>query len=444
MTVAASPGRGFGAQVVLLAAARLASVGAFFGINVVAARLLPPDGVGSAAVGQTIGMIAALVANGGLNIATIYFLQRRADERSDLVPRLIAIAIGTCALAIVLVLATAPLALGLVSGSGSWPLLLAAAAMGATMIAFEFGGALMLGYGRAGGFTVMELVRGFGSLAAVALLLAGPMRSDAGFVAGLALGYAAAALLGLIGTRQGGASLRPRADGAFAREAIGFGVRGQVGNIFQFLGARLDLLLVPALLDLRAAGLYVIAVRVSDVVGQAATAASSLIFPRVAGQPARSTELTERTMRAMLLVVILTAGLLALAGDTLLRIAFGDVYAEGTATLLVLLVATVPLSAGRVLAADLKGRGRPGLVSWAALATVVATIVLDVTLIPTFGIIGAAVASLLAYGLGTLALLAAYRRVTGGRIASLVPRPSDIGVMVSMLARRGAGSGATT
>lgn len=435
MTADTSRGRGFAAQVILLVGARLASVGAFFGVSVVAARLLPPEGVGSAAVGQTIGMIAALVANGGLNIATIYFLQRRPDQRASLVPRLVAVAIGACALSVVLVLATAPLALGLVVGEDGWPLLLAAAAMGATMIAFEFSGALLLGHGLTGAFTLMELTRGIGSLLAVALLLVGPMRSDTGFVAGLALGYAAASLLGLARTRRAGSALAPRVDGALAREAIGFGVRGQVGNVFQFLGARLDLLLVPALLDLRSAGLYVIAVRVSDVVGQAATAASSLVFPHVAGQADRSTQLTERTMRMMLLVVIVTAALIALAGDLLLRIAFGDVYADGTAALLVLLVATIPLSTGRVLAADLKGRGRPGLVSWAALVTVGATIVLDVTLIPAFGILGAAAASLFAYALGTIALLAAYRRVTDGRLLALVPRPSDIGQLAAIVAR---------
>jgi O-antigen/teichoic acid export membrane protein len=433
VTATARRGRGFGADVALLAAARLATVVAFFGVSVVGARLLSPEALGSAAVGQTIGMIAALVANGGLNIATIYFLQQRPDERGALVQRLGALAIGGSTVAVVLVGISAPIVMGSVVADDAWPLMGAAAAMGAAMIAFEFAGALLLGLGRAGGFTIMELVRGIGSLAAVTILLAGPWREDGGFVLGLGLGYAAAALLGLVGTRRSGLSLRPSFDAAFTAEALSFGLKGQVGNIFQFLGVRLDLLLVPALLDLRAAGIYVIAVRMSDVVGQAATAASSLVFPRVAGQlEAGSTLLTERATRMILIVVAASALVLGVAGETVLRIAFGSIYATGTVALLVLLVATLPLSLGRLVAADLKGRGRPDLVSWAALLTVVATVAADLALIPLLGIEGAALASVIAYTVSAAALLIGYRSVTGGRLSALVPRPSDVRELVAM------------
>jgi O-antigen/teichoic acid export membrane protein len=425
--VTATPsGRGFGTDVALLIAARISTVAAFFGVTVVGARLLPPEQLGSAAVGQTIGMIAALVANGGLNISTIYLLQQRRDERRAIVPALTAMAVAACVVAIVLVLVSAPIVLGLVVEESSWPLMFTAAAMGATVIAFEFAGALLLGFGNARAFTIMELVRGFGSLAAVTILLLGPWRDDGGFVLGLAVGYAAAALLGLVRTNRSGMSLRPRFDRELTGTALAFGLRGQVGNVFQFLGVRLDLLLVPALLDMRAAGIYVIAVRMSDVVGQAATAASSLIFPQVAGQEdRRDTILTERATRIILLVVAGSALMLGLLGDFILRIAFGAVYGAGTGALLVLLVAMLPLSVGRVLAADLKGRGRPGLVSGAALLSVVATVAFDLALIPTLGIVGAAVASLLAYAVTAAALLLAYRSVTGGRLSALVPRPAD-------------------
>lgn len=441
MTAAGGSDRRFAGQIALLAGARLASVASFFGVSVVAARLLPPDAVGSAAAGQTIGMIAALVGNGGLNIATIYFLQRRPDDRAALVASLTALAVVACALAFGLVLLSAPLVLGPVIDAEAWTLLWMAAIMAAAMIAFEFGGALMLGFGRNGGYTLMELVRGAGSLAAVALLLAGPMRSDSGFVVGLAAGYGLAAAIGLVVTDRSDASILPRFDAGVAREAIGFGIRGQAGNIFTFLGSRLDLLLVPALLDLRAAGLYVIAVRVSDVVGQAATAAASLVFPRVAGLADRGTELTERTVRMMLVVVVAMAVVLGLAGETLLRIAFGTAYEASTTALLILLVATIPLSVSRIVSADLKGRGRPGLVSWAAVTTVVATVALDVLLIPAFGIEGAALASLLAYAAGMMAVLWAYRAVTSGRLAAMIPRPADARRLAALLVRPRTGGG---
>lgn len=430
MTTDGGGGR-FGAQVVALTGARLSSVIAFFGITVVGARLLTPEALGSAAVGQTVGMIAALVANAGINISTIYFLQQRPAERAPIVQRLVAIAIGAISVAIGLVLISSPIVFGFVLNRTDWPLLLAAAAMGSMMIAFEFSGALMLGLGQPGRFTILELIRGWGSLIAVGVLLIGPLRTDAGFVTGLALGYAAAAVMGLGWTRSSGFSLAPRVDTTFSRTALGFGLRGQVGNVFQFLGVRLDVLLVPALLDLRAAGVYYVAVRVSDVVGQAATAAASLIFPRVAAlADRRSTALTERVTRMTLWLVAAAALVLALSGELILRVFFGVEYVGGAVVLPILLIAVLPISTGRIIAADLKGRGRPELVSIAALVAVGATFAFQVTLIPILGLIGAGIAAVLAQTASAVILLLAYRAVTGAHLTALIPRLGDLGVMV--------------
>lgn len=444
MTEPPAAGRRFGTQVAFLAAARLSSVLAFFGVSVVGARLLSPEALGSAAVGQTVGMIAGLAANAGINISTIYFLQQRREERPSLVRNLVAIAIGAGATAVLLVLLAAPIVFGLVIERTDWALLGAAAALGATMIGFEFSGALLLGLERPGRFTMLELIRGWGSLLGVGLLLIGPLRTDAGLVIGLALGYAAAAVMGLGWTWQAGMSLAPRLDPTFTRSALGFGLRGQIGNVFQFLGVRLDLLLVPALLDLRSAGIYFVAVRISDVVGQAATAASSLVFPRVAAlKDRRQTDLTERVTRLTLWLVTATALVLALAGELILRVAFGPDYVGGAVVLPILLLAVLPLSTGRILAADLKGRGRPELVSIAALVTVGATFALQLVLIPLLGLRGAGLAAALAHTSSVVVLLLAYRAVTGGRLSALVPRPSDIGDMIATArSLRGSGRGA--
>ena len=440
MTAPAAGGRarGLGASIALLAVARLSTVVAFFAINVVAARLLDPAQVGAAAVGQTIGLIAGLVGNGGLNIATIYFLQQRPDERRTIVPALTGLAAIGASVAFVAVLVSAPLVFALVLGADAWLLLGAAGLMGAGMIAYEFGGALLLGLGHRPAYTLAELVRGWGSLVAVALLVF-VLREDWGLVLGMALGYAGGALLAILRSR-GETPIRPRLDRRLGGEALRFGLRGQVGNVFQFLGVRLDLLLVPAFLDLSSAGIYFVAVRVSDVVGQVATAAASLVFPQVAGQQdRRATATTERIVRATLLVVVATAAVVALLAEPILGIAFGEPYVAGASVLLLALVGIVPLSLGRMIASDLKGRGRPGLVSLSALLSVGTTLAFDVALIPALGIRGAAIAAVLSNTATAIALLLAYRSVTDGRLVDLVPRPSDAVGLVSRLRLAGRG-----
>jgi len=417
-------GGAFAARTIRLGVARLVTLAALFAVSVLAARALDTEQVGAVAVGQTVGLFAAMLANGGLNISTVYFVRRRPDDRGALVGALTAMAIASALLAVVLALIAAPIVFAAVLERPDWGLLAAAALVGAGIIGFEFAGALLLGIDRPGAFTVIELVRGLGALAAtvVGLLL---MREAWIVVAAVGAGSVAAAVGGL---RAASATVRPRVhlDVDLARRSLGFGLRGQAGNVFQYLGLRLDLLLVPAIVGLHAGGIYFVVVRVAEVVGQIATAAASFLFPDVAGAADRgSTLTTERATRMTLLLVIVAALAVGIVAGPLLGFVFGPAYASGAPVLLIALAAMVPLSLCRMIASDLKGRGRPGLASLGSAVMAAGIVVLDLALIPPWGLIGAAVASLAAYGLSAVALLAAYRHVTGAHLGALVPGLAD-------------------
>jgi O-antigen/teichoic acid export membrane protein len=220
-------------------------------------------------------------------------------------------------------------------------------------------------------------------------------------------------------------------------EALAMGARGQVGNILQFLNLRLDLLLVPALLNLASAGVYLIAIRVSEVVTQVASSAATFLFAHVAAQAdRRATWVTERTVRLSLLFVVVSGVPLALLAEPILAVFFGADFVAGTTAVRITLLAMLPLSVVRILAGDLKGRGRPGLVSLAALVALGVTVVGDLVLIPPFGIAGAALASLCSYSLSAAMLIVAYRRVTGAPIGEFVPRTSDLAAAATILRGR--------
>jgi O-antigen/teichoic acid export membrane protein len=68
-----------------------------------------------------------------------------------------------------------------------------------------------------------------------------------------------------------------------------------------------------------------------------------------------------------------------------------------------------------VLTAFLSGSGRPGLGSAALGSGLLVTLVLDLALIPTFGIVGAATASTLAYLTTAGVLVLCFRAVTRDR-----------------------------
>lgn len=416
-----------GPAVALLTAVRIGSVGAGFLASVLGARLIGSAGLGVAGAAITIATIGGLVANGGLNIATIYLLGRRPAERAVIVGRVVVLAGVAASLAAVAVLAAAVALNAPVLGGATLGLLLATAALGAGTLLFELGGGILLGLHRRSGYIAIQAVEAIGALVLTAAILLAVDRSATGFVGAAAIAYWLAASVAAVAAARQLGPIQLSFSGAFTREALGIGIRGQVGNILQFLNLRLDLLLVPALLNLPSAGIYLIAVRVSEVVTQVSSAAAVFLFPHVAAQAERTeTRTTERAVRLTLLVVVLGALPLAVLAEPILAIAFGDEFAAGATTVRIMLVAMLPLSVVRLMAGDLKGRGRPGLVSVAAFVAVIATVVFDLALIPTLGIEGAALASVLAYGTSAAVLLAVYRRETGGSLLALVPAWSDV------------------
>lgn len=431
------PRGSLGSAMVTLTGARLASVAATFLAGVVAARLLDPAALGAGGVGLTLAWAVAIVGNGGLNIAATYFLGRRPHERPAVVAYVLTLTAGAGFLAVLLTGALSPLVGAVVLDTGEPTLFVAAGVLAVATIGYEVAGALLLGLERRRAYIVADVLRSAATLGCTVAVLGFAARTSAGYVFATGAGVAVPAFVALLVVRRVAGSLRPRFDRAFSRDALRLGLAGQVGNVLTFLNLRLDLLLVPALLRLDLAGIYFVATRVAEVVGQASTAASSMLFPHVAAQAdRRDTTTTERTSRLTLLATFALAAVLGMVSPLVLGWFFGPAYRRGTVALLILLVAMLPLALARVLSADLKGRGRPGLVSVGTGVGAALTVVADLALIPLFGIEGAALASVIAYAGTAALLLGCYRRVTGGRLLALLPGPSDVVDVVRLVRGR--------
>ena len=433
--------RSFGTRVAGLTAVRLVTVAAGFLTSVVAARLLGTHGVGAAGAAVALATVAAIVANGGINISTIFLLGQRPADVRRILAALIPLALGAAILAAIL-LAAASAVIGPSIGLGDRPdLFLAAAGLAAAIVAYEFIGAIVLGLGQTKTYVTSELVRGVGTLVVTAALLVSVLRSDVGFVLAAGIAIVAAAAFNARRVVRSIGPVAPRIDTDVAGEALGIGLRGQIGNILQLMNLRLDQLIVPAFLSLSSAGVYVIAVRVAEALAQVGSAAASLIFPEVARQTDRfDTSMTERAVRATTVLVAVAALVIGVLAEPFLSIAFGAEFAEGSLALRILLIAMLPLSLVRILAGDMKGRGRPGTVSVAMGLAAVVTVGLDLILIPRLGIAGAALASVVAYTAAATLLGASFVRLTGADARALVPGSSDARALLRFVRSLAAGT----
>jgi stage V sporulation protein B len=419
----AHAGGRFGRNLAALSTIKLAGLGSSFLAAVVAARLLRPDDFGAAGVAQAFAIFVAVVANCGLSMAAIYRLRR-----TDVVRREVGATIGlTAPLAALAALAAG---IGLAVGGramGLQPdvaLVTATLLLAAATVIADVAGSMLLGVGANGPYTISEALRYLSTLPLVLLVLL-IVPSAAGYLVASISAVALAIAFALAIVRRRTGTIRPRVDLATWKEALHFGLRGQPGNILQYFSLRVDLILVGALAGLGPAAIYLVATRIAEVSTQVANAATSFLFPAVATVDAPS-RLTGGVIRAVIVIVIAMSVGLAVVGPAILGILFGPPYDSGYAALVVLLVSSIPLSYSRLISADIKGRGRPGLVSIASMIGVPITIVGDVLLVPLFGIVGAAAVSLVAYGATAIALSQAYRIVTGIPAMELVPTGADV------------------
>lgn len=209
--------------------------------------------------------------------------------------------------------------------------------------------------------------------------------------------------------RRFGGRLLPRWKRAVLGETLSYGLRGYAGNILAFFNYRLDMLLVNGYRGPADVGIYSVSVRFAELLWYLPNAASFVLFPRVAAsRPEEATAFTRRVLRATLMLTSIGALVFALLGRPLILWIYSPTFADAYLPLLLLLPGVVLLGGARVLLDAIAGRGQPHYSSLCFGLGFLLTVVLDLLLIPRYGVPGASVASTLAYGTMFLASLFFY------------------------------------
>jgi O-antigen/teichoic acid export membrane protein len=394
--------------------------------SVALARFLGPADRGLLGLMTTAFGVALAVTGLGVPLAVVYFASRKDGDHGALLGNSV---IQALVLAVVLV----PLALALHKpianlvghGHGGRTWALAAAMVPITFLDWTTHGQLqgMLMFGR---FNALLVLSKFVSVVAV-LALVGALEFGVG---GGLLATAAGSLVMISGSL--GPILRrarPRIDLTVWARTVRYGLRVQVGALFQLVNYRLDVLIVQGFRSLNQVGYYVIAETIAELVLTLALVFQSNVLPLVShyegDERARSsTVLSVRHYGILGLAAILGN---AVFGPLLILVAYGPRFSRAVAPMLIMLPGIWFLGLGIVIQGNLAARNRPGLSSFLAGGSAVLTVGLDFALIPPLGIDGAALASVGAYTSFGIASLFALHQASSIPVRELiVPTRSDL------------------
>lgn len=206
---------------------------------------------------------------------------------------------------------------------------------------------------------------------------------------------------------------------------IKYGLHAWSGNVAGMLVFRLDQILLAVLVMPVEVGYYSIAVALAEVPQAVIGAIRQIVISRSAG--GSGADVVARTNRVALVLSVLAMAAGAVLAPLFVPLIFGNDFAGAVPVTQILLVATLPASLTTVVGAGLLGAGRPLLATVGQVIGLVITVVALVALVPTFGALGAAYASLVAYAGTAVALCVAFTRVTqtAGR-ELLVPTRADV------------------
>ncbi|WP_312909472.1 flippase [Natronosalvus caseinilyticus] len=374
-------------------------------LMVVLARfLLDPDGYGTLFWAIGVLSVVQLIAGGGLGKSAARYLAEYREKAPDQIPRVLELTVAVqvlCIAAVSVILLVGHDRIAAMLGDGAVAPFLAAGAVYVLAMSFHglaiitFQGFNMLGYSAAvqaiGGvsrllFAVAFVVAGFGAL---------------GAFFGYVVGYAIAAVFGITvlylqcyRTFERASSFEP----GLPRRVLEYSVPLTATRGANVIDKQIDIVLVGFFLNPVAVAFYTLAKQVVDFVLAPADSLGFTISPnfgeqKAAGDIEYARTLYETALTNTLLLYVPAAVGLAIVADPFVILVFGGDYA-GAVPVLQVLCAFVVLQAITNLTSDsLDYLGRARARAMAKGGTALANFGLNVVLIPTIGVVGAAIAT---------------------------------------------------
>jgi len=212
----------------------------------------------------------------------------------------------------------------------------------------------------------------------------------------------------------------------FLKQGFYFGIRGHLNVILDTINRRFDQLALGAMMNPIELGWYSIAASISEVPQLLPDSIGTVLFPRVAGNASGAGSLTARACRVTVLAMAAATIVIVVGATPLIRFLYGDRFLPAVKPLIYLAPSILFLSLSKILTKYIYGVGRPHLAVWATGISAVVTIALIFPLIRRYGMVGAAAASSIAYGVGALCNLILTVRLSGASIWDfIVPRKPD-------------------
>jgi len=191
----------------------------------------------------------------------------------------------------------------------------------------------------------------------------------------------------------------------YLKQSLSYGLKSHASNLITFINYRADIFLLNLLASPIAVGLYYVAVQIVERLWILSQAMSTVLFPRfVALQDKHEIRISliSKAFRIVILLTFAASLFLILVGYFVIGILFGDEYLEAYYAVIFLIPGVVLGAGSRILANAIAAKGKPELNMYTSVFVMILNILLNILLIPKYGMIGASLATSVAYSFNAI------------------------------------------
>lgn len=252
--------------------------------------------------------------------------------------------------------------------------------------------------------------------------------------------YLTIAILSIYFVNKVHKSIKLKIDAEVCKFLFTNGVKYAIPFFLLSLIYKVDILILERMVSASHVGVYSIGVAVAQLIWQVPTTINIVLFSRILNTR-KSEDAVNRTTQLLRLLVpfVLLAGiLLFFFANIFVSIFYGEEFIESTLVIQVLLPGIIALVFSKIIHADIQGRGEPLFVLMPFIVALSLNIILNLILIPEYGIVGAAFASSLSYVVEAALIIFKFKKKFSLPFAKmLVINKDDIRLIVRKLSLRG-------
>lgn len=382
-------------------------------LGVLTARVLGPERRGVLTLVMTLPLTLVYCADLGLSQANIYFLGRNKRSESSIVANSVVIALVVGAVVGLALWSIRGLVLSTLLDDLPSRYLVAILLLVPLLLLYTYCMAILRARQQFGLFNALRLLMPLALLGCTAP----PLLIFEGGIGWAVVAYLVGNVLAIgIGLFVVGRLVQFRLtfDWPLARESLVYGLKSYLQNLIGHLTYRLDLYLVAFFLPPAEIAFYGIATSVAELSWHVPNAVGMVLFPKLSNElEERIHPLTAEACRHTLVITAAVTMAITAAGVIAIPLVYGADYRPAALPLVALGPGVVAMSLYKVLTRNFSSRDRQQVSIVASMTSLLVNVGLNVKLIPSLGIIGAAISSITSYVIAGGILLFAFCRESG-------------------------------